>query len=110
MPAGEVPIEQLAPRPKCGVLDDLKESCGADCEEIVRAPDSRLDEPPPRMRYFTGLCKYHGEIEFSERWQRRWAQAEKPDEQKRLIEERKRWEGAGHVYRGTSERERSTGT
>lgn len=61
--------------------------------------------------YYTGLCKLHGELEYSERWQKRWAKAETPDAQSRLIEERRRWEQAGHTYRGISEREdRRTGS
>lgn len=70
--------------------------CGDPCEQLVR---------PGRPIMYTGLCRTHGELEFSERWQKRWAKAEGAEDQKRLLDERKRWELSGHTYRGVSERE-----
>lgn len=85
--------------------------CGEPCEEMVERQvyDDQGDPLLKALRAsFGAFCKFHGEMDYSERWQKRFAVAD-ADGQQRLFAERARWMDAGHVYRGTSERERVDG-
>ena len=75
--------------------------CPDDCE-VVRSSGEHVEI---RHGMRMGLCKMHGEMEYSARWQRRFAEARgDAAAEMRLYQERDLWVSKGHLYRGTADR------
>ena len=82
--------------------------CRAECEELVSGAgdgDSLPREGVVLRRTRAGRCRLHGEMEYSQAWQKRAASAAKDGgAMGTLLDERERWEAKGHVFRGTPDR------